>query len=191
MPRISGVRQRRHQPFWDTLVRATGPLAAPLLPQTRLFGNANIGNLALTNLQVAGQFAADQTYIVLAMRCWLYFDGTNARTNYTQVISQLYFTMTAGDQPQFQAPCWYFPAGGGLYGVSNVAAVFNNGYPSQGAILKLARPIAIPVRQNISVAADFFPVGAVNALTLLNAGAADDQKIVLFMIDGLQTRDVQ
>jgi len=33
-------------------VRATGPLAAPIGASTRLFGNANVGNLALTNLQV-------------------------------------------------------------------------------------------------------------------------------------------
>ena len=191
MPRLAGVRERRHQPFWDTLIRTTGDPTPTIQPSTRLFGNANVGQLALTNLQVAGQLASDQTYVALALRCWLFFDGTNARANYQNVLAQLYFTLTLGDKPQFVAPCWYFPAGGGIYGLDATTAVFNNGYPSQSAIMKLARPIILPVRQNFNVNAEFFTVGITNALTLLNTGATDDQKVILFMIDGLQTRDVQ
>lgn len=191
MPRLHGVRERRHQPFWDTLIRSTGAPATTINPQTKLFGNANVGNLSLTNLQVAGQLASDQTYVILALRCYLYFNGTNARTFYQQVSSQLFFTLQLGDKPQFVAPCWYHPAGGGIYGLDATTAVFNHGYPSQSAILKLARPIVIPVRQNISVSADFFPVGSTNVLTLINGAAQDDEMIIMYMIDGLQTRDVQ
>lgn len=191
MPRLSGVRERRHQPFWDSLVRTTGDPATPIAPTQRLFGNANVGNLALTNLQVAGQLASDQTYVILSFRCWLYFDGTNSRSNYQRVMSQLYWTVVLGDKPQFSAPCWYFPAGGGVHGFDSVDAVFNNGWPSQDAILKLARPIVVPVRQNFFAEAQFFAVGTTDALTLLNTGATDDEKVILFMIDGLQTRDVQ
>lgn len=191
MPRLHGVRERRHQPIWDTLVRSTDSPAATINPQTLLFGNANVGNLALTNLQVAGQLASDQTYVILALRCWLYFNGTNARTFYQQVASQLYFTLSLGDKPQFVAPCWYHPAGGGVWGFDANAAVFNHGEPTQEAILKLARPIIIPVRQNIQVNAQFFSVGTTNVLTLLNAAATDDEMVIMYMIDGLQTRDVQ
>jgi hypothetical protein len=197
MPRLSGVRERRHQPFYDTLIRTTGDPAVPLQALNLLFGNANVGNLALTNLQVAGQLAADQTYVILALRCWMMFQGTNRYNNYVNVINQLFFQLTLGDKPVFQAQAWYFPAGGGLYSGGPATtgggegSLINNGYPSQGAIMKLARPIVIPVRQNISVAAQFFNVGTTNALTLLNTGAPDDQKTVTFEIDGLQTRDVQ
>lgn len=191
MPRLAGVRERRHQPFWDTLIRTTGDPTPTIQNSTRLFGNANVGSLALTNLQVAGQLASDQTYVTLAMRAWLFFDGTNARANYQGVLSQLYFTLTLGDKPQFVAPCWYFPAGGGIYGLDATTAVFNNGYPSQSAIMKLARPIILPVRQNFNVNAEFFAVGTTVALDTLNSGQTDDQKVILFMIDGLQTRDVQ
>lgn len=190
MPRIHGVRQRLHQPFWDTLIRATGPGTA-LNPTSKLFGNAQVGNLAFTNLQVPGVLASDQTYVTLALRCYLFFDGQNARTFYQQVTNQLYFTFQLGDKPEFKAPCWYHPAGGGVFGFDSTTPVFNNGYPSQDAILKLARPIVIPVRQNIAVDATFFPVGSTNVLTLLNNPATDDQMIILYMIDGLQTRDVQ
>lgn len=191
MPRVHGVRERRHQPVWDTLVRSTGSPAAVVSPSTRLFGNANVGQLPLTNLQVPGQLASDQTYVILALRAWLYFDGTNHRDLYLQTVSQLYFTLTLGDKPQFVAPCWYHPAGGGIYGTDNATSVLNNGYPSQQAILKLARPIIIPVRQNISVNAEFFAVGTTNVLDIINNAATDDQMVIMYMIDGLQTRDVQ
>lgn len=191
MPRLHGVRERRHQPVYDTLIRSTGSPAATVAPSTQMFGNANVGNQALTNLQVPGQLASDQTYVILAMRAWLYFDGTNHRELYLQVCSQLYFTLTLGDKPQFSAPCWYFPAGGGIYGLDAGSSVLNHGMPSQQAILKLARPIIIPVRQNIQVKAEFFAVGTTNVLDLINSAATDDQMVVLFMIDGLQTRDAQ
>jgi hypothetical protein len=191
MPRLHGVRERRHQPVWDTLVRSTGAPAAPINPQSFLFGNANVGQLALTNLQVAGQLASDQTYVILAMRAWLYFDGTNDRALYQQVTSQLYFTLGLGDKPQFSAPCWYYPAGGGVSGFDATNAIYNHGLPGQSEILKLARPIIIPVRQNIQVNAQFFAVGTTNVLDLLNNAATDDQMVIMFMLDGLQTRDVQ
>ena len=54
-----------------------------------------------------------------------------------------------------------------------------------------ARPIIVPVRQNFNVTAEFFAVGTTVALTGLNTGAEDDQKVISFMLDGLQTRDVQ
>lgn len=193
MPRLHGIRERRHQPFWDTLVRTTGNPATAIGASTRLFGNANVGNLALTNLQVAGQLASDQTYVILSLRCYLFFEGTNHRQNYVQVTSQLYATLNLGDKPQFQAPIWYFPTGGGLWGFdgATATAIYNLGEPTQEAILKLARPIVCPVRQNFNVNMEFFAIGTTNALTILNSGATDDQKVIMFMIDGLQTRDVQ
>lgn len=145
------------------------------------------GQLQLTNLQVPGQLASDQTYVILALRAWLYFDGTNHRDLYLQTVSQLYFTLTLGDKPQFVAPCWYFPAGGGIYGFDSTDSVLNNGYPSQQSILKLARPIIIPVRQNINVNAEFFSVGTTNVLDFINNAATDDQMVVMFVIDGLDS----
>lgn len=194
MPRIAGVKERRHQPFYDSLVRTTGNPSPTIAASTRLFGNANIGNLGLTNLQVAGQLASDQTYVILAMRCFLYFEGTNARVNYLYTSSQLFWTLTVGDKPAFQAPCWYFPTGGGIWGATGntgTTAIYNLGSPTQESIMKLAKPIPVPVRQNFSVTADFYTVGGTNALTLLNAGGTEDQKVIAFVIDGLQTRDVQ
>ncbi|MBT8452982.1 MAG: hypothetical protein KJO40_13520 [Deltaproteobacteria bacterium] len=47
--------------------------------------------------------ASDQTYVILALRAWLYFEGTNARELYLQVVSQLFFTLTLGDKPRIGA----------------------------------------------------------------------------------------
>lgn len=191
MPRLHGYRERLHQPLWDTLIRTTGDPSPAIVNSTKLFGNSNIGQLALTNLQTAGQLASDQTYVILALRCWLFFDGTNRRANYMDVTSQLFWTLIVGTKPMFQAPCWYYPAGGGVWGFDSTASIFSHGTPEQAAILKLARPIIVPVRQNFAASADFFAMGSVSALNLLNTGATDDQKNISFMLDGLQTRDVQ
>lgn len=191
MPRLHGVRERRHQPFWDSLVRTTGNPSPAIQNNQKLFGNANIGNTALTNLQTAGQFASDQTYVMLALRLWLYFDGTNRRSNYLNVASQLYCTLTVGEKAMFSAPAWYTPSGGGVWGFDSTTSVFNLGEATQESILKLARPIIVPVRQNFSVSMDFFAVGTTVAIDGLNTGAADDQKVIMYMVDGLQTRDVQ
>jgi hypothetical protein len=194
MPRLSGVKERRHQPFWDSLIRTTGNPSPAIGASTRLFGNANVGNLALTNLQVAGSLASDQTYVILALRCWLYFNGTNRRLLYLGSASQLFFTLTVGDKPQFQCPAWYLPAGGGIVGFDSGTSTFTNGIASQEAILKLARPIMVPVRQNFNVNAEWFTVGSSdyrNGATSINTGATDDEKVITFLIDGLQTRDVQ
>ena len=209
MPRLQGVKQRRHQPFYDTLFRLYGsPVAANGFPTSNLgastviFGNASVGQLQLTNLQVPGQLASDQTFAILALRNYLFFDGTNRRVLYLGVSSQLYWTLQLGDKPQFQCPSWYLPAGGGIFGYDSTAftaytagSIFSNGEPSQEAILKLARPILVPVRQAIQVRADFFKVGAYDALNgtspSINSAAVNDQMVCIYMIDGVQTRDVE
>ena len=66
----------------------------------------------------------------------MYFDGTNRRELYLQTASQLYFTYQLGDKPQFVAPAWYKPAGGGIWGqAGDQGSFFNNGMPTQEAIL--------------------------------------------------------
>lgn len=191
MPRLYGYRQRLHQHFWDTLIRTRGNPTNAIVNGTRLFGNANIGNLALTNLQVAGQLASDQTFVALALRCWLFFNGTNRRANYLNVASQLFWTFIVGMKPMHQAQTWYLPSGGGVWGYDASSSIFNNGDPTQQSLFKLARPIVLPVRQNFAAQADFFDIGATSALDGLNSGATDDVKNIAYIFDGAQTRDVE
>jgi hypothetical protein len=203
MPRLSGVKERRHQPLFDTLVRTNA--VSTVQQTTSLFGNANVGQPALTNMNAPGQLASDQTYIVLAMRAFLYFEHEadlvpNARALYVGVASQLYFTFILGEKPQFTCPAWYLPAGGGIWsggaGAQSTAGlalpaidpIYANGVPSQESILKLARPIMVPVRQSVSVQAQFNPINTDDVRVTLNALVAS--KCIQFFLDGLQTREV-
>lgn len=186
MPRIANVKEKRHQPLWDTLIRTTGNTGTPEQPvlqaTTSLFDTAKPGRPALTNLQIAGQLASDQTFVIHAMRSVLYFNGSNSLVNYLRTNNQLYWTLFVGEKPMFSAPSWYFPAGGGTWGFN--ARVFNNGEPTQEAILLLAKPVPVSRGQNFSVQASFYPMGTVSAIDGLNVGAADDEKEITFIIDG-------
>lgn len=224
MPKLDGVRERQHQPIYDTLVRGIGQSNVQNLQS--LFGNANVGNRALTNLQTPGVLASDQTYVVKAIRCAMEFKAlddagfasfgdlpaldTNAQATQTraQDLYELmaygaYFQFVAGDKPQFFAPLWYIPAGGGISGSTTVndRAALNNGVPSQEAIMLLAKDIHVPARQNISVTVEFFPfvvlgsaqggalAGSLSPLDYLNE--FDGLKLIQIHLDGIRTRDVQ
>ena len=196
MARLANVKEKRHQTLWDTLIRTTGNTGTPEQPvlqsTTSLFDTARPGRPALTNLQVAGQLASDQTFVIHALRSVLYFNGSNSQVNYLRTNNQLYWTLFVGEKAMFSAPSWYFPAGGGTWGLSATPgrSVFNNGEPTQEAILLLAKPVIISRGQNFSVQGTFYPMGMISALEGLNIGAADDEKEITFIIDGLQARDV-
>lgn len=179
MPRLDGIRERRQQPFFDTLVRGIGQ--STVSNQTQLFGNANVGNPAQTNLQVAGVLAADQTFVIKAIRGVAFFqtldeagfgafgdlvdvsanvsaDQARAQDLYSLLSYGAYFKLTVGDKPMFTAPLWYIPAGGGVHGHSNVNNRMNLslGVPSQEAILKLGKDIMVPARQNFNIEVSFY-----------------------------------
>ena len=42
------------------------------------------------------------------------------------------------------------------------------------------------VRQGFLAQADWFDVGTVSGLDLINAGATDDQKVIMLMLDGFR-----
>lgn len=180
MPRLDGVREKRHQPFWDTLVRGIGISQVNNL--TQLFGNGNVGQRALTNLQVAGVLASDQTYLLKVIRCNMYFqslndadfaafgalpdleaaalgDNSRAEDLYQLMAYGCYFQLNVGDKPMFFAPLWYAPAGGGPSGFTteNSRHVITNGVASHEAILLLGKDIHVPARQNFNVTIEFFP----------------------------------
>lgn len=183
MSKLKNMRERVHQPFYDTLVRGQGTTA--IANQFQLFGSANIGNPALTNMQQAAQFPSDNTVIVKAIRCAMYFQATNddefnvafgalpaitgaladnarALDMYSQMAYGGYFTFIVGNKPMINAPLWYAPAGGGISAWSTATGnggrnVASNGLPSHEAILKLAKDIQVVARQNIALVVNFFP----------------------------------
>ena len=138
---------------------------------------------------------------------------------YFQASEQLLWSFGAGEKYSLTSmPSSYFPYGGGIYGgahfgnepeaqVTDAYAGFvalNNGMPTQAAILRLARAVLLPPRQNIKCSAQIVsyadnPTNAVsqqgsrNMLSLTsNFNIADGiNKVCSFTFDGLFSRDVQ
>lgn len=213
MPKLLGVRERQHQPIFDTLVRGIGITTVPNLQQ--LFGNANVGQRDLTNLAVAGQLASDQTYVVKAIRCSMYFQslndpefgafgalpainanttGTNSRAEdlYKLMAYGAFLNFIVGEKTQFFSPLWYFPAGGGISGFTteNSRHELTNGVPSQEAIMLLAKDIHVPARQNIAVTVEFFPFAVQGAGQGGAIPAALDPLAYLNQFDGIKNIQV-
>ncbi|KKK77993.1 hypothetical protein LCGC14_2848000, partial [marine sediment metagenome] len=65
---------------------------------TRLFGNANVGNLNLTNLQIAGQLTSDSTAYLLG---W-YLSMNKADICTEDLFANAAATLNVGDHPQAQ-----------------------------------------------------------------------------------------
>jgi hypothetical protein len=213
MPKIVGVRERRHQPYYDTLIRAdyeSNPF--PNVAQsTQLFNGVNLGLEFWTNMSIAGAFASDNSYIALALRCYVQYIGPYAEIMYALTMQQLFLNFTVADKPQFSGPAWYFPQGGGVWGLANTPAAEatatntmfgTNGTPQTDAILKFAKPIPIPARQHLKVVANLYDAGSSgNGTSLRTAyfnqanfggpeGPAIGHREIKVVIDGLHTRDV-
>jgi hypothetical protein len=195
MPKLVGVRERRHQPFYDTIIRVMATTApTPTVTQTtKLFSSGtNLSNTEWTNMATAGALPSDQTLVILAMRCWLWFRGTNAMAMYTLCAHQLYLTLFVGDKPQFLAPCWYFPQGGGIWGYDSSTPMMCNGVPTQEAILRFAKAIPVPARQHFYVEATFYDTSTLTVRqSFLNASTSIGEREIKVILDGVNTRDVQ
>lgn len=158
---------------------------------TNLFNGTNLGQLYWTNMDVAGVFASDNTYIILAMRVWLNFTGSNALLQYQLCCSELYLQLNVGDKPQFTGPAWLFPAGGGIHGYDSTTPAMVNGVPSAESILKFAKPIPIPARQHFSVVAQLHDHSTTTLRqSYLNASTTIGLREIKVFIDGIHTRDV-
>lgn len=62
MPKIRGRREKRHQPFWDLLIRGNvgsfeySGTASTIGATNNLFTSSGGGNLGLTNMEAGGTF---------------------------------------------------------------------------------------------------------------------------------------
>jgi len=266
MAKLTNVRERVHQPFWDTLVRTSGlgGNIAKVQQQQSLFTNAARQDdiNALTNLQNGSTLPSDQSHVTLALRVFVWFrnpqiratgpangsiknngdlsqagaaaffsnggtdpNGPNAGPGtgnypgstedvyrlYWQTEEQLHWSYGTGEKFSItNMPTKYFPDGGGLWGDlggSSDLIHFNNGTPDHTAILRLARAILLPPRQNVKCQAQITPLpdggNATLAQTVVSNGRnmlsltdnlnAPDaiSKVIQFTFDGLFARDVQ
>lgn len=252
MAKVVSIRERVHQPFWDTLVRTSGLVAGSLTDTTSLFTSNAARTEATTNLINGSTLPSDQSHVVLALRCFVWFRNPMLRVaggaagevafngdygtlapwlaagpgpalgqapatiqdvyrNHWQAEEQLHWSFGTGLKNSIDnMPTWYFPAGGGISGDMGAATDLihwqNSGWDGHSGILRLARAILIPPRQNILCQAKIFALpdggqaavfgtaqGARSLLSLrdnLNAIDAMD-KVITFIFDGLFSRDVQ
>lgn len=138
---------------------------------------------------------------------------------YHQAENQLFWQFVAGDKPQLTTFTMYTPAAGGLDGFFADTRLprANNGVPTSGALMRLARPILVPPRQGFQVIAIASPIGQTRGASLIQQlnglvsdldpasvitsgtqgtngltveGTDDIAKDVKYLIDGIHSRDV-
>lgn len=250
MAKVVSIRERVHQPFYDTLIRTAGLSAGALTDNTSLFTSNGARTEATTNLINGATLPSDQSHVVLALRVFTWYRNPRLRVAgagageiaqngdynllapwlaggaavgqapgqvqdvyrlHWQTEEQLHWSFGTGLKNSIDnMPTWYFPAGGGISGdmggTTDLIHWQNSGYDGHSGILRLARAVLIPPRQNILCQAKVFALpnngqavtfgttqGARDMLNLRDNLNAIDAigKCVVFCFDGLFSRDVQ
>ena len=155
MPRIRDIRDRIHQPRYDSLVRNIGITAVN--NGTPLFNSADVANRGKTNMTTPGTLSSDATFVLKALRGVLYFQsladsefnvafgslpalanctGSNSRAEdlYQLMAYGTTFTLKIATKEYIQGPLWYIPAGGGISGFTTENARQNAGEGHQDRV---------------------------------------------------------
>ncbi len=134
-PQLLGVRERLWWNFYDTCrIVSDNSTSMSMFPPSlegpgsiRLFGNANIGNIWYTNLQIPGQMPGDSTFVLISMHVSL---SSMEALNWAADNVMVQFTI--GDR--YSAPALF---------VRDLFRGVTLNDPGR-------RPLYIPVRQNYS-----------------------------------------
>ena len=201
MVRLEGFRERRDTWFFDT---AFAPELEPKFDDwggrsvvARLFGNRNVGVQHLTNLQVAGVLAADQTFDIDAVLCQIWADGEEEETRrfLDTLEAGVSVTIIIGDKPYHKTPLIPIEFGSPPEGLEEdeeeapgfVPIVLSDeerkkrNCRSYGSDLKT--PLRVPARQNFSPQVFFSP----EAKAVIESFKGKKQLRV--WVGGTQTRD--
>lgn len=203
MARIRRAKEKRHQPYWASLIKGSYGDFSPRNPSdlssgVKLFETKPTGGISVTNMEGSGgSFPTRQVYRILSMRVWLMFfgctlSGVNVDVRlYHEALTQLYWELRVTKKEAFLAPTMYLPAGGGLYGDigSTTDSLINNGVPSHKSIAQLARSIALSAGQDFFVNATVEANGAFNLATDLGNLTAG-QLVITCFLDGIHVRDI-
>lgn len=171
MPRLHGTLCERDQPFYDTCRLEPGQ-------EVRLFGRYNVGYMHFTNIQVSGQLAADQTYVLrsIAARCI-----GRTREEEVALLDHILITLTVNDCPEHVAIGPQLSMLRDIFSaeeLDEMQTVIDEGkLPVRRLGYHLDPPSIIPVRVNVGVTVEAAP-------TLPHAV---DLRVYLF---GKQRRDV-
>jgi hypothetical protein len=158
-----------HGEWWDAIV-LNGPYHYPTNNYSmRMFGNANVGNMYLTNLQVAGGLIANDDFSVLVRRWFL---RTNIAIHpspgfheaWTKFLNGLMATLVIGNRITWQA---------------NGLQLWQNSEQPNNANW----PLFIPPRQNVSVTLDRFTEARDHFVGRLPSGDVPD--VIWIHLQGL------
>lgn len=171
--RVPGLLDESSQPIYDTLAIASGTA-------TYRFFTAPIGpakSRLSTNMQLAGQLPAPQSFVVHAVRIILK-EATSEIADHC--INNTHCVFKVGEKEQLVAPTMLFSAGAGLYNVITTDRG-QNGRPDARSLWVLPKPVVIGVNQA------FF----LDLIYDTAPSTAQDGHKVLCVLDGYQTRGVQ
>lgn len=264
MSKLTNVRERVHQPFFDSLIRTAGlgGTSPTVSDKEELFTvRQRPGTTAaLTNLPFGAVLPSDQSHVTLALRVFEWFrnpmvrgienaqgvlanngdfsqagasnffasgggalaagPGSGSAIASVQDVYRLHWLCmeaihwSFGTGEKFSIsnmPTKYFPDGGGLsgdMGGTSDLIHWQNGDASHTSILRLARAILLPPRQNVKCQAEMFNLpdggnanvagvqaaaGGPNMLSVRELLNAPDGmwKCIQWTFDGLFARDVQ
>lgn len=203
MPRDPSKMERIQEPIWDTLIQGT---PGAFTPRTTIAGgpytlfNSNSTDIQVSNMETPGVLPGTQTYLLLAMRVWLYFRGCGVGAvglvtpdfiMYHHAMLSLYWQLNIDQKRYFVAPSWYLNSGGGLHGDvgTSTDVYFTNGTPGAKDIMTLDRPIPLVRQQPFQVQATVAAVGTANLGTDVGNLTVGEVNIQ-FVLDGLKLRDV-
>lgn len=136
-----------------------------------------------TNLPTEAKVSNNSAFRIRALSCFMYFDGTNALSNYKGCHQQLYFKLNINDRLQWENWARSIPAGGGLdtsFAGTATTLVANNGIPTPASLRRIAEPIVLGAGQEFELTAHWKNLGATNIISQL-AGADGDREVVITM----------
>ena len=79
MAKVVSIRERVHQPFWDSLIRTAGLTSGALNDTTSLFTSNGARSEATTNLINGSTLPSDQSHVVLALRVFSWYRNSRLR----------------------------------------------------------------------------------------------------------------
>lgn len=149
--RVPGVKNLKHGFLYDR-VSITSTATEVKAFQTPL-GQSNKTHLD-TNMKIAGQLEAHQTFWVWLMRFIPAMNAVIADT--ILILNGSYLEFQIGDAFPMIAPAMLFPGGAGIVGLSQAGdtgtgAFAYNGTTSKEGLFKFARPFKIDPNQTFSV----------------------------------------
>jgi hypothetical protein len=194
--------------FRNPMIRASGPIAG------NQKNNGDFGSSGAANFFAQGAINGDPNNGGLPGPGAFNYPGSveDVYRLHWQAEEQLHWSYGTGEKFSItNMPTKYFPDGQGLsgdMGGTSDLIHWNNGTPDHTAILRLARAILLPPRQNVKCVAEMSPLpdggNAALAVTIVpgngrnmlslqdNLNARDGiWKVIQFTFDGLFARDVQ